>query len=88
MGLRVVSVSPEGAGARALTETLVLTGCEWLNDAGVRALAATAGRTLRTVDLSATADLSDTGVRALAALCPCLTQLSLIACHRLTDAGP
>jgi len=65
----------------------VVTGCEWLTDAGVRAFALTAGRSLRTVDLSGNTDIGDAAVQALASSCPLVTSLTLISCHRLTDHG-
>ena len=68
-------------------ETLVVTACEWLNDAGVRAFALTAAGALRTVDLSCNPDIGDLAVSALAASCPNVVSLTLISCHRLTDQG-
>ena len=69
------------------SETLVVTGCEWLADDGVRAFALTAGRALRTVDLSGNPDMGDAAIKALAASCPFVTSLTLISCHRVTDQG-
>ena len=62
-------------------------GQEWLSDAAVSALAATAGSAIETLNLDGCGRVRDEGAMAIGSFCPNLVMLDLQNLPHLTDTG-
>ena len=67
-------------------QSINLTQCVQVTDAGVSALSAGSGK-LQSINLTDSFLLTDAGVSALDAGCSQLQSINLLRCHQVTDAG-
>ncbi|MED6110261.1 hypothetical protein PIB30_041305 [Stylosanthes scabra] len=67
-------------------ESISLSGCRWLNDAGLSVLLGH-GSNLLELNLDCCLNVNDYGLSLVSSACPSLTSISLHGCHDITDLG-